>query len=109
MSYLVDDAGGRMLFAATRCAGPGQVWDLHSLQKGFGTIGDYHGFMGNHTKLAATLRKIAESSIACAVPSHGARVARGESLAQLTARRLEEVWRNYTGISALNHYFPNAR
>ncbi len=107
VSYLVEAGGQRIVFSGDVVYGPGQVWDLYSLQKGFGCIGDYHGFLGQRRALSASLQKLASCGADLLVPSHGAPVHGVAAATELAAQRLEAVWRNYTAISALNHYFPD--
>ena len=68
VSYLVQSGGVTFAFSGDALYGPGQLWDLHSLQKGQGEILDYHGFLGNRRKLAASLRKLAACGAEVLVP-----------------------------------------
>jgi len=74
VSYLVEDDGKTFGFCGDVLCGSGQVWDLYSLQKGFDTILDYHGFLGGRRTLAASLNKLATSGTTVLIPSHGAAV-----------------------------------
>jgi glyoxylase-like metal-dependent hydrolase (beta-lactamase superfamily II) len=107
VSYLVTADGLTAAFSGDALYGPGQVWDLYSLQKGFGVISDYHGFLGNRPRLVASLRRLAEAHPDVLVPAHGPIIRDPTAAVELTIERLEEVWRNYTSVSALNFYFPH--
>ncbi len=61
VSYVMDDGAATVGFCGDAMYGPGQVWELYSLQKGFGAVGDYHGFLGARAKLILSLRKLAAS------------------------------------------------
>lgn len=107
LSYLVSTGGKHVCFCGDVLCGPGQVWDLYSLQKGFGVIGDYHGFLGNRPKLAHSLRRLSTSGVDVLVPSHGPVIDDPGPAIDLARERLEALWRNYCSVSALNHYFPH--
>ena len=51
-----------MIFSGDVLYGPGQVWDVHSLQKNNGAWSDYHGFLGATKTLIASLAKLADTS-----------------------------------------------
>lgn len=106
VSYLVQAGGKTFAFCGDLLYGSGQLWDLYSLQKGFGQITDYHGFLGNRRTLVSSLRKLVAMNSDTWIPSHGDPVSEPKASAALLERRLDELWRNYTSISALNFYFP---
>ena len=105
VSYALERGGKQWVFSGDVLFGPGQLWDLYSLQKGFGEVGDYHGFLGNRTKLLASLDTLAKSG-ATLLPAHGQPIPDPASAAELLKQRLDALWRNYVATSALNHYFP---
>ncbi len=107
VSYLLEGSGSAVCFSGDALYGPGQIWELYSLQKGFGNVGDYHGFLGNRPALVASLHKLATSGAAILVPSHGAPINDPKAATTLLETRLDALWRNYTAISALNFYFPH--
>lgn len=107
VSYVVSAGGRTVCFSGDVLYGPGQVWDIYSLQKRFGVIVDYHGFMGNRPRLIASLRKLAAAGADRLVPSHGEAIDDPAAAAGLTIERLDAVWRNYASVSALNFYFPS--
>ena len=107
VSYLVEAGGRRFCFCGDALCGPGQVWDLYSLQRGFGVIGDYHGFLGNRPQLVDSLRRLERSGAGVLVPSHGSPILQPAAAIETTIARLDEAWRNYSSVSALNFYFPH--
>jgi len=106
VSYLVEDGGTTFAFSGDALCAPGQIWDLYSLQKGFDTIRDYHGFLGARPLLISSLHKLAECDATVLIPSHGAPIHDPKAATALVEDRLHALWRNYTSISALNYYFP---
>lgn len=111
VSYLIQSfpphpAKNGVIFSGDVLYGSGRVWDLHSLQKGVGTPSDYHGFLGAAKTLISSLKKLAGTGAGWFVPSHGELIPETAAAALLTVRRLEQLFRNYASISALNFYFP---
>ena len=106
VSYLVESDGATYAFCGDVLCGPGQVWDLYSLQKGLGGTLDYHGFLGNRRRLAASLRKLAACGAQVLIPSHGRPIAEPQAAIALTLERLEAAWRNFAAISALHYHLP---
>jgi len=107
VSYIVEADGKTVCFSGDAIYGPGQLWDFCSLQKGHGKVGDYHGFIGNKFKLVPSLEKLAASGAQMLVPSHGNVIDDPQGAVRLVLSRLDALWRNYTSISCLNHYFPD--
>ena len=107
VSYLVEAGGKRICFSGDAIYGPGQLLDVYSLQKGFGVISDYHGFLGNRRKLLPSLDKLAGSGADVLVPAHGQPIRELAAAIALLKQRLEALWRNYSATSALNHCFPH--
>ena len=106
MSYVVDADGQRTVFCGDAIYDHGQVWDLHSLQKGTVTT-DYHGFLGSRPQLAASFDRIKEAKPAVLVPSHGKIMREPAKAIDLLAERLERCYDKYVAICALRHYFPD--
>lgn len=107
VSYLVEVEGQKICFSGDAVYGPGQVWDFYSLQKGFDCISDYHGFLGNKFKLIPSLEKLGACGADVLVPSHGNLIRDPGVATGMVIERLDTIWRNYTAISCLNHYFPD--
>lgn len=111
ISLVVDADGQRVIFCGDLMAGPGQLWDVYSLQRGFqrdgDAVGGYHGFMGDQWRLKDSLAKIVQQEPTLLVPSHGPVIRQPEPAVRLLTERLDACYENYTAISALRHYFPN--
>lgn len=110
ISFLVEADGRRTVFSGDCLAGPGQLWDLWSLQRGFAhggqEIGGYHGFLGDRWRLADSLRKIRAARPDLLVPAHGVLMEDPDSAIDSVLAELERCYENYVSISALRHYFP---
>jgi glyoxylase-like metal-dependent hydrolase (beta-lactamase superfamily II) len=111
VSFLVEADGQRVVFCGDLMAGAGQLWDVYSLQRGFerggGSVGGYHGFMGDQWRLKDSLSKTLQSRPVALVPSHGPLIDQPEQAVRLLLERLDACYENYVSISALRHYFPN--
>ncbi len=107
VSYIVEVDGQRIVFCGDLICGDGQVWALHMLQKGFGCVSDYHGFMGARPLWQASLARIAALKPDIIVPSRGPLVHAPAAAIHKLSERLDALWDNYVGASALNHYFPD--
>ena len=106
VSYVVEVDGTRTVFCGDAICDEGQVWDVHSLQKGTMTS-DYHGFLGARAQLVESLRRIKAAKPGVLVPSHGNIMRRPAKAIDALARRLDLCYDRYVAISALRHYFPN--
>lgn len=110
LSFLVEADGRRTVFSGDCLAGPGKLWDVYSLQRGFAEggqeIGGYHGFMGDRWRLAESLRKIKSFEPDLLVPSHGVVMDDPAGAVDALLAALESCYENYVSISALRHYFP---
>lgn len=116
VSYVVEPPGASpqpraVVFCGDVLYGPGQVWDVHALQKNAGEFSDYHGFLGAARTLIASLGKLGETGAAGLVPSHcdprAGMITDPAGAARAVIQRLEALLRNYAAISALNFYFPD--
>lgn len=110
VSYLVEVDGRRVVFSGDSIYGPGQLWDIHSLQKGFARgnrrISDYHGFLGAKWLLKEGLGRIKDAKPDVLVSSHGHIMDKPAEAIDALSARLDAVYDNYVSISALRHYFP---
>ena len=106
VSYSLTVDGITWCFCGDLLYGPGQLWDVYSLQKGWMGIRDYHGFMGNRRKLIPSLQRLAERGLDRLVPSHGEVMDAPNAAIDLTLERIEALERNYVSITCLNYYFP---
>ena len=107
VSYLVESGGRTVCFSGDAIYGPGQLWDIYSLQKGHGCVRDYHGFMGNRFRLIPSLQKLSDCGADVLVPSHGEPIEEPQTASALLLDRLDAIWRNYATITCINHYFPD--
>ena len=105
VSYIVEVDGRRTAFSGDVIAGPGQVWDVHSLQKGTQTT-DYHGFLGARPQLVESLGRLKAAGAAALVPSHGVIMNDPPAAIDATVAALDRCYDKYVAISALRHYFP---
>ena len=105
VSYVVDVDGARTVFCGDAIYDVGQVWDIHSLQKGVG-CDDYHGFLGARTELAESLGRIKATKPAMLVPSHGELMSDPAKAIDTLTARLDECYDRYVAISAYRHYNP---
>jgi len=103
--YLVEVDGRRVAFSGDSIYDEGQVWDIHSLQKGVQT-GDYHGFLGSRPRLTASLQKVKQAGPATLVPSHGRIMPEPAKAIDALVERLDLCYDKYVAIAALRHYFP---
>ncbi|MBN1346083.1 MAG: MBL fold metallo-hydrolase [Phycisphaerae bacterium] len=110
VSYVVEADGKRIVFSGDVIFDQGQVWDIHSLQKGFAKggqrIGDYHGFLGAVPELIRSLTRLKEVGADVLVPSHGRVMTKPPEAIDALTRRLDVCYDQYVAISALRHYFP---
>ncbi len=105
VSYLVEVDGRRVVFSGDALYAEGQVWDVHSLQKGTMTR-DYHGFLGARAQLVESLRRLRKAKPDVLVPSHGKLMRQPARAVDALVERLDRCYDNYVAISALRHYFP---
>lgn len=105
VSYVVDVDGRRIVFSGDAIYGPGQVWNIHSLQKGTVTT-DYHGFLGARPQLVDSLARIAGTKPDALVPSHGTIMTDPPAAIAALVERLDACYDRYVAIAALRHYFP---
>ncbi len=110
VTYLVEVDGRRVAFCGDAICNEGQVWDLHSLQKGFSRGGqsvvDYHGFMGSRVELVQGLQRLKEAAPDVLVPSHGRIMTDPGKAIDVLKDRLDHCFSHYVAISALRYYFP---
>ncbi len=106
VSYLVEVDGQRVIFCGDCIYDAGRVWDIHSLQKGFAHITDYHGFLGARPQLVESLGRIKAAKPDALVPSHGKIIRQPAKAVDALVKRLDLCYDKYVAISALRHYFP---
>ena len=104
VSYVIDVDGARTVFCGDAIYGPGQLWDVYSLQKGLKKWGDYHGFLGAHETLVQSLERVKSTQPAVLVPSHGQLMTRPTEAIKTLIQRLQVCYEKYAATSALRHY-----
>jgi glyoxylase-like metal-dependent hydrolase (beta-lactamase superfamily II) len=107
MTYLLDVDGQRIAFCGDLIFDEGQIQDLYSLQKGFGGLTDYHGFMSAWQEAVASLRRIEAAGATVLVPSYGNIIRDPQGAVSLLEARLRALYENYLATSALWYYFPD--
>lgn len=105
-SYIVDVDGLRVAFVGDAIYDDGQVYDIHSMQKGNKFVCDYHGFLGTREALVAGLARVRDAKPSILIPSHGRLMRDPARAIGLLAERLGRCYDRYVAISALRHYFP---
>ncbi len=106
LSYLVEVDDRQIAFTGDLIAGPGQLWELYSLQKGNDIVSDYHGFLGARDELTDSLRRVQDALPAVLVPAHGTIMRQPHAAIDLLIERLSACYDAYASISALRWYFP---
>jgi glyoxylase-like metal-dependent hydrolase (beta-lactamase superfamily II) len=110
VSYSVEVDGQRVVYGGDTICGPGQLWDLYSLQAGMQrhgqSVGAYHGFMGDQETLVDSLKRIKRVQPDRLIPAHGSLMADPANAIDQLIGRLSVCYENYVSISALRHYFP---
>ncbi|MCS6831535.1 MAG: MBL fold metallo-hydrolase, partial [bacterium] len=107
MTCLVDVDGQRIAFCGDLIFDEGQILELYSLQKGFGGLTDYHGFMSAWREVISSLRRIEAAGATVLVPSHGNIIRDPKGAIDLLETRLQAVYESYLSTSALWYYFPD--
>lgn len=107
VSYVVNVDGTTYCFCGDTMYSEGKLWDFYSLQKGFGGVGDYHGFIGNSRKLISSLKKIGACGADVLIPSHGETTQVPKGATEAACHSLDALWRSHAAISSMNHYFPD--
>jgi glyoxylase-like metal-dependent hydrolase (beta-lactamase superfamily II) len=106
MSFLVEVDGRRIAFCGDLIYGKGKVLELYSLQKGFGHLTDYHGFMFAWREAMDSLKRLLDKGAELLIPSHGEAILEPKEAIELLGNRLNRCYENYLSTSALWHYFP---
>lgn len=87
VTYLVELDGRRLAFTGDLIYGPGQIWEVYSLQNRFGVVNVPHlGFGAEGRTVFASLDRVLAAKPAWLIPSHGV-VMRDPAPAVAEARR----------------------
>ena len=96
VTYLVELDGRRIAFTGDLIYGPGQIWELYSLQNRFGVILTPHiGFAGEAERLFGNLGRVLEAKPDLLIPSHGVVMREPRSAVEQTRRNFDAVMDNY--------------
>lgn len=106
MSYLVEVDGKRFAFCGELLYDKGKVSEIYSLQKGFGGLTDYHGFMFAWREVIESLKKLISFQPHILIPSKGNIIFEPEEAVRLLEDRLRQCYESYLSTSALWYYFP---
>jgi glyoxylase-like metal-dependent hydrolase (beta-lactamase superfamily II) len=101
VSYLVDIDGQRVTFTGDLIYGPGQLWELYSLQKGLpGMPFDYSGFGGASGEVLNSLDQLLSRQPTCFVPSHGMVMRNPKGAVDLLRQNLNAAMNNYLAFTS---------
>ena len=108
VSYLVEFGGKRVAFTGDLIAGPGQIWELWSLQKRFpGMTRDYWGFGGAIQDLKNSLDRVLARRPDLVVPSHGVVMTDPPAAIAALKQNLDALMANYLTTAAWRIYFKD--
>ena len=100
VSYLVDIDGQRVAFTGDLIYGPGQLWELYSLQKGLpGMPFDYSGFGGASGEVLKSLDLLLSRQPTGFVPSHGVLMRNPKGAVDLLRQNLNAAMNNYLAFT----------
>jgi len=106
VTYLIEVAGKRVAFTGDLISGPGQIWEIYSLQKRFpGMRGDYWGFGGAIEEVKASLDRVLEYKPDLLIPSHGVVMDDPPSAVNQLKKNLDALMENYLTTAAWRIYF----
>jgi len=106
VTYLVEIAGRRVAFTGDLISGPGQIWEIYSLQKRFpGMRGDYWGFGGAIEELKSSLDRVLQHKPDLLIPSHGVVMADPPTAVNRLKQNLDVLMENYLTTAAWRIYF----
>lgn len=106
MSYLLEVDGQSFAFCGDLIYDKGKIRDIYSLQRGFGGLTDYHGFMSAWQEVTTSLKKLLKIGVDVLIPSSGRIIYEPQEAVELLEKRLKRCYENYLATSALWHYFP---
>jgi glyoxylase-like metal-dependent hydrolase (beta-lactamase superfamily II) len=106
VTYLVALGAKRVAFTGDLIFGPGQIWEIYSLQKRFpGMRGDYWGFGGAVEDVKGSLDRVLQYKPDLLIPSHGLVLADPVSAVKQLKQNLAALMENYLTTAAWRIYF----
>jgi glyoxylase-like metal-dependent hydrolase (beta-lactamase superfamily II) len=109
VTYVVEIGGKRVAFTGDLIYGPGQIWEIYSLQKRFPRMrGDYWGFGGAVADIKASLDKVLARKPDLLVPSHGAVIHDPAAAVASLKANVDAAMENYLTAAGWRIYFQNA-
>jgi glyoxylase-like metal-dependent hydrolase (beta-lactamase superfamily II) len=106
VTYLVELEGKRVAFTGDLLCGPGQIWEIYSLQKRFpGMRGDYWGFGGAVEEVKSSLDRVLDKKPDLLIPSHGVVMTDPVGAVAQLKKNLDAVMDNYMKTAAWRIYF----
>jgi len=106
VTYLVELGGKRVAFTGDLISGPGQIWEMYSLQKRFpGMRGDYWGFGGAIEEVKTSLHRVLQYKPDLLIPSHGIVMTDPVSAVNQLKQNLDAMMENYLTTAAWRIYF----
>jgi glyoxylase-like metal-dependent hydrolase (beta-lactamase superfamily II) len=106
VTYIVALGAKRVAFTGDLIFGPGQIWEIYSLQKRFpGMRGDYWGFGGAVEDVKASLNRVLQYKPDLLIPSHGVVIADPVSAVDHLKQNLDALMENYLTTAAWRIYF----
>lgn len=106
VSYLLPIEGKTYAFCGELMCAGGQVPELYSLQVKDQVSCGYHGFLGARYDILRSARVLADAGVDRVIPSHGPVIEDIRGEIDLLDVHIRELMDNYSGVSAMNFYFP---
>lgn len=108
VSYVFELDGRTFAFTGDLIYGPGQLRDIHGLQKKFpGMPLDYWGFGGGIPETVASLKRVLERSPDLLIPAHGVVIREPAEAVVLLEKRAEALMRNYLSVAGWRVFSKN--
>ena len=100
VTYLVNLNGKRIAFTGDLICGPGQIWEIYSLQKRFPQMrGDYWGFGGAVSEVKASLDRVLDEKPDLLIPSHGVIIENPASAVAKLKENLDAAMDNFLTLA----------
>ena len=95
-----------LAFTGDLISGPGQIWEIYSLQKRFpGMRGDYWGFGGAVEEVKSSLDRVLQYKPDLLIPSHGVVMTDPVSAVNQLKQNLDALMENFLTTAAWRIYF----